>query len=50
MLFQWMEERLLVGTDSGDILLFGDSGDFRGVVAAPCDGPVEVILAHSKCI
>jgi hypothetical protein len=44
----WMEDKLLIGTDAGDILLFGDGGDFRGVVAAPCDGPVETILGHAK--
>lgn len=48
--FQWLDDRLLVGTDTGDVLLFADGGEFRGTLPGTVDGPVESMAAHAKCM
>ena len=44
----WLDEKLLVATDSGDILVYGEGGEFRGPIGAPCESPIEVIAAYGK--
>lgn len=45
----WIDDRILIGTDTGDILVF-ENAEFRGVLeSSPADGKaVECIAAYSK--
>jgi WD40 repeat protein len=45
----WIDDRLLIGTDTGDILLF-ENAEFRGVLeTSPSDGKsIDSIVAYSK--
>ncbi len=45
----WLDDRVLVGTDSGELLLF-DNGDFHGVLpSSPANGKsIDSIAAYSK--
>ena len=44
----WLDDKLLVATDSGDILVYGEGGDFRGPIGSSCETPIETIVAYGK--
>lgn len=44
----WLDDKLLVACDNGDILIYGDSGEFRGPIGATCETGIEAIMGYNK--
>ena len=44
----WLDDKLLIATDSGDVLIYGDGGEYRGPVGSPCETNIATIIAYGK--
>ena len=44
----WIDEKLIIATENGDILLYGESGDFRGPLTSSCETSISTIMSFGK--